>query len=514
MTQYTDIIVGSGSSGAVIAARLTEDPSRRVLLIEAGPDYPDPEDLPRDLRNGLYPSLVEHDWGYQAEAVPGREIPLARGRVVGGTSAVNSCLAVRPDPEDFAEWVGLGNEGWSWSEVLPYFVRLEDDKDFGAPLHGKGGPIPVWRWQDEQLIPLQKALLDACVGLGFPKVEDHNAPGATGVGPLAQNLDGTRRISTAIAYLEPVRKNPNLEIRPDTLVDRVLIEGGRAVGVRVLTDGVAEEIRGDRVVLSAGAIGTPPILLRSGVGPAEKLRALGVAPVADLPGVGANLLDHPTCLITLRPRPGVYDESLPGTQIVLQYTAPGSAEENDMQIYLFSHVDLNDYAKDVKDQIGTAYVFMISAGVERPHSVGEVSLTSADPAEAPVIRFNFLSDPEDRRRLREGMRLAWRIAQTPQLRVLSLGRSVPSADVIEDDDALDAFMLATVGTHFHPVGTARMGAAGDPGAVVDAHLRVHGVPGLRVADASVMPTIVRANTNLTCIMIGERAAEWLAAESD
>ena len=513
MAQYTDIVVGSGSTGAVIAARLSEDPARRVLLIEAGPDYPDTETLPEDLRNGLYPSLVAHDWGYEAEAVAGRSIPLPRGKVVGGTSAVNSCLAVRPDPADFDEWVALGNEGWSWEEVLPYFVRLEDDKDFGLPLHGKGGPIPVWRWRDEQLIPLQRALLDACKDLGFPEVADHNAPGSGGVGPLAQNLIGSQRVSTAVAYLAPARKNEGLEIRPDTVVDRVLFENGRAAGVRVITGAVAEEITADRVTISAGAIGTPGILLRSGIGPAAQLDRLGVPVVADLPGVGRNLLDHPTCLVTLAPRPGVYDESLPGTQIVLQYTAPGSAEENDMQVYLFSHVDLNAYAKNLKDQIGTDKVFMISAGIERPFSVGDVTVESLDPEAPPRIRFNYLDHEEDRRRLREGMRLAYRIAQTPQMRLFTTGRVVPSPEVIADDDALDAFMLSTVGTHFHPVGTAKMGPADDPQAVVDSRCRVHGVPGLRVADGSVMPKIVRANTNLTCIMIGERVADWMLADA-
>jgi len=296
-------------------------------------------------------------------------------------------------------------------------------------------------------------------------------------------------------------------------VDRVLFENGRAAGVRVITGAVAEEITADRVTISAGAIGTPGILLRSGIGPAAQLDRLGVPVVADLPGVGRNLLDHPTCLVTLAPRPGVYDESLPGTQIVLQYTAPGSAEENDMQVYLFSHVDLNAYAKNLKDQIGTDKVFMISAGIERPFSVGDVTVESLDPEAPPRIRFNYLDHEEDRRRLREGMRLAYRIAQTPQMRLFTTGRVVPSPEVIADDDALDAFMLSTVGTHFHPVGTAKMGPADDPQAVVDSRCRVHGVPGLRVADGSVMPKIVRANTNLTCIMIGERVADWMLADA-
>ncbi|MFL6122645.1 GMC family oxidoreductase [Actinophytocola sp.] len=509
MSDYTDIIIGAGSTGAVIAARLCEHDDRRVLLIEAGPDYPDVDDLPEDLRNGLYPSFIDHDWGYQAEAVPGRMIPLARGKVVGGCSAINTSLAVRPDPIDFEEWAGLGNDGWTWQDVLPYYVKLEDDRDFGEPHHGKGGPIPVWRWRDEQLNPLQRALLDACKELGYPEVTDHNDPAATGVGPLGTNQVDGLRISTAIAYLGPVRKNERLEIRPETLVDKILFDQGRAVGVEVTTAGRTERVYGDRIVLSAGAIGTPAILMRSGIGPADKLAGLGVPVVADRPGVGQHLKDHPTCLVTFRPRPGVYDDSLPVVQIMLQSTYTGSAERNDMQVYLFSHVDLNGFAAGLRDQIGTDKVFMISAGVERPLSTGEVSIDSTDPGEPPRIRYNFLDHPEDRRRMREGMRLAWKIASTPQLALFSTGQMVPGPDVMNDDDALDEFMLSTVDNHCHPMGTARMGPADDPHAVVDARCRAHGVPNLWVADASVIPVTLRANGNLTCIMLGERVSEWL-----
>lgn len=521
MTQYTDIVVGAGSTGAVIAARLAEGaPERRVLLVEAGPDYPDAEHLPADLRNGLYPAFLSHNWGLRAQAVPGREIGLTRGKVVGGTSAVNTALAVRPGPVEFEEWTALGNAGWTWEQVLPYFTRLEDDRDYGERSarprahHGSGGPIPVRRWRDEQLPPLQRAMFDACLALGFPETDDHNAPGSTGVGPLGQNVVDGVRVSTALGYLRSARLLGNLEIRPDTLIDSIALEDGRAVGVRVHAgEGAAcELVTADRVTLCAGAVGSPAILQRSGIGPAGHLRALGIPVAADLPGVGRNLRDHPTCLIALAPRPGVYDESLPVTQVLLQTTAPGSAEFNDMQYYLFNHVDLAGFASHLRKTVGTDHVFMLSAGLERPRSHGSVLIRSRDPREQPRIALHYFEHPEDLRRMREGLRTALRIARSPQLRLFTTGAMFPEPGVFDSDDALDAFILATADTHCHPMGTCRMGPRDDPGAVVDERCRVRGVAGLRLADASVFPAAVRVNINLTCIMLGERVADWLLAE--
>ena len=273
--EYDDIIVGGGSAGAVLAARLSEEPARRVLLLEAGPDYATLESTPADLQDGWRMSLRAHDWGLTAEAVPGRAIPYPRGRVIGGSSAVNATIALRGVPADYDEWAALGNDEWSWAKVLPHFRRLEDDPEGAAELHGRGGPIAIRRWRPDELIPVQRAFFEVCRRLGFPEVTDHNHPEATGVGPFPQNRRDRLRLSTAIAYLLPARHRPNLTIRPHCLVNRVLFAGDRAVGVDIGAGGEPEQVRGRRITLAAGAIGSPAILLRSGIGPKAALAELG-----------------------------------------------------------------------------------------------------------------------------------------------------------------------------------------------------------------------------------------------
>jgi choline dehydrogenase len=247
---YDDIIVGAGSAGAVLAARLTEDRTRRRLVLEAGPDYPTVEQIPLSLRQRPLPD--SHDWGYTAEMVPGRSMPYPRGKVIGGSSSTNATLAVRGAPEDYDDWAARGNDEWSWERVLPYFRRLEDDPERGGEFHGIGGPIPIRRWPDEELSLMQRSFRDACLALGFPATADHNAPDTTGVGPGPFNLRDDVRISTVIAYLLPVRERPNLTIRGDCLVDRVLFDGTRAVGVAFACDGRYEEVRGQRITRGWG----------------------------------------------------------------------------------------------------------------------------------------------------------------------------------------------------------------------------------------------------------------------
>jgi choline dehydrogenase len=512
--EYDDIIVGGGSAGAVLAARLSEEPVRRVLLLEAGPDYATMESTPDDLQDGWHMSLRAHDWGLTAEAVPGRVIPYPRGRVIGGSSAVNATIALRGVPADYDQWAALGNDGWSWAKVLPHFRRLEDDPAGVGELHGRGGPVAICRWRPGELIPVQRAFLAVCRRLGLPEVADHNHPQAAGVGPFPQNRRGRLRLSTATGCLLPARHRPSLTIWPRCLVDRVLVAGGRAAGVDIGAGGEPDQVYGRRITLAAGAIGSPAILLRSGIGPAAALAGLGIEPVADLPGVGAGLADHPVTRLLLVPQPGSCDPDTPLAQVVVRYTAPGSGEFNDMQQVMFSHVDVAGIGgQQAVAAAGTPLAIGLPVALERPRARGRLELASTDPRIPPVIQLNFAADPEDLRRLMAGVRLAWQIAHQPEITRHTQRVALLSEETVGSDDALAAYVRATVSTQFHPCGTARMGPPGDPMAAVDQHCRVRAIPNLRVADASVMPAIPRANINLTAIMIGEHVSAWMRDEA-
>mgnify|MGYP002031268373 CR=1 FL=1 len=498
-TVYDYIVVGAGSSGAALAARLSEDSDSSVLLLEAGPDYASTEATPHDLRYAHRVSVVDHDWNFTANATPDREVSYPRGRVMGGSSSVNGTLAIRGTPDDFNEWASLGNEGWGWEDCLPFFQRLEHDLDASGDFHGKRGPLPIVRWQPHEMRPLSEAFLDVCQLQGFPYAEDFNDPEATGISPMAQNRDRDTRISTAIAYLEPIRHRLNLTIRGGCLVNRVLVEDRKATGVEVDCEGELQKVQGRTVILSAGAIMSPAILVRSGIGAKEDVDMVGAKLVSELPGVGRNLIDHPLCSVVWQSKPGISVLPDPPVQAMLRYTSNGG-ETNDMQLYMVNHFP------------GREGNFALLAILQRPKSRGRLHFETEDYRAQPRIDLNFFSDESDVRRLREGLQLAQQIGEHPSISQYADGLAAPSAEVLADNEALDTYIQENGSHNFHPVGTAKMGQATDPEAVVDSQCRVHGVQGLRVVDASIMPEIVRANTNLTCIMIGERVSELMRQE--
>ena len=524
--KYNVVIVGGGAAGSVLASRLAADAQTSVLLLEAGPDYPDPAHLPDDVKFG-HTRFAEapdsqHNWALRGTITEEQgAIHVAQGKVIGGGSSINGQAMQRGFPEDFNSWAALGNDEWSYDKIVPYFRKSERDLDIQDNYcHGSDGPMPVRRRQSGPLPAIQQAFHAACLQAGFGTTNDKNGlhPGGLGISP-SNNIDGVR-MSTAMTHLNPVRHHLNLTVRGRVFVRKILIEGGKAIGVEAESGGKVFQIGADRVVLSSGAIRSPHLLMLSGIGPADHLREFGISTVYHLPGVGQNLMNHLSAQVTFKVKDGIplAGHHRDAAHFSLHYTALGSSAVNDMVLRSTPVVDEREErvrgvrTKFLSGDVPPEQVARISCTLGLPDGSGYVKLASADPGVQPDFNYCYLQHPNDARRVRDGVRLAVRLLESDLYKDVADRRIHPTDDILADDDALDLWIRQTVGTARHVSGTCKMGPDADPMAVVDQYCRVKGIQGLWVADASVMPRIPRSGgAHATVIMIGERVVDWIAA---
>ncbi len=525
------VVVGAGSAGCVVAARLSEDPTVRVVLLEAGgPDHNPWIHIPLGYGKTIADPSV--NWCYETEAEPGtnnRHMLWPRGKVLGGSSSINGLLYVRGQPADFDHWRQLGNTGWAWDDVLPYFRRSEGRiGDTANGLHGTDGPLTVSDITERH--PLCEAYVASANEVGIPTTKDFNGLNQEGVGYYQTTSRRGMRVSAARAFLKPAMKRPNLRVITGALAERVLFAGRKAIGVTFSRDGIRQTVRATReVVLSGGAINTPQLLMLSGIGPGAHLSEMGIEIRHELPGVGQNLQDHYQTRFAYRCTEAITVNDMmssrwrmgqAGLQYLLTRKGPLSISAGQIGIFTRSRPELE--APDLQFHFIVFSADRPAEGLHkfpgftqnvcqlRPESRGEIRLKSADPTTHAAIYPNYLAAETDQRAMIDGLKLSRAIADRAPIRRYIKSEHLPG-EAIRTDDELLAYSRAYGGTIYHPCGTAKMGQ--DAMAVVDDSLRVHGFNGLRIADASVMPTLVSGNTNAACIMIGEKAADLLRGQA-
>ncbi len=520
---YDYIVVGAGSAGAILATRLTEDPKVSVLLLEAGPDYPDLESLPDEVRIGLSTGAdiitKDHNWQFWGNpsdrALP---MPVPRGRVIGGSSSINGQVFLRGMPEDYDTWQEMGNTEWSYEKVLPYFRKLETDLDYSGDFHGSDGPIIARRHKREDWIESQRAFYNACKDAGFPDGPDQNHPDVTGVGPTPFNNPNGIRWSTNLGYLSMARHRLNLTIRAQCTSRKVLFEGNKAIGMEVESEGESFNVYGDTIILSAGAVASPQLLMLSGVGPADQLKPLGINVINDLPGVGQNLRAHPimAALWSVK-ETHIQDPDAPRSQVAARYTAAGSNLRNDVKLAFNSFAIADSRIEHRKDSapagheadINTPVGVKISVSLQLAGSAGYMRLLSNDIHEQPELNFNYYSTEFDLKRGREGLLKAISLGESRYFANILDKRLQPSDDHIANEDSLNDWILRNATTGQHISGTCKMGPDSDELAVVNQSGDVRGLENLKVIDASIMPDCIRANTNATTMMIAERMLDLI-----